>query len=283
MNNLDVDLRKIQLDVEKFMQTGEYPAPKGGLPQTPGAKKVIEYGMEEADSLHHNYLGTEHILLGLLRGPESVAAQVLHDSGVTLEEARAEVLSLLGHGIENPRDNTAKTEYPRVSGTPAMVEQFTDRAREVMKLAREESGRFHGEAKTEYPRVSGTPAMFEQFTDRARETIKLAREESERFHDEYIGTEHLLLGLIKEGNGVAAKVLQSLHVDVGNLRMEVETLVESGPGTMTREVVADAASHKRHPIRDGRGPQPEPHLRGHRTYPSGASCASVKALPPNSA
>jgi hypothetical protein len=76
--------------------------------------------------------------------------------------------------------------------------------------------------------------MFEQFTARAREVMKLARQESERLHGEYIGTEHFLLGLIKEGNGEAAKVLQSLHVDTDNLRTEVEKLVESGPGTVTK-------------------------------------------------
>jgi len=72
----------------------------GKLPQTPRAKKVIEYSMEEARNLGHNYVGTEHILLGLLREQEGVAAQVLMNLGLKLEEVREEVLNLLGHGME---------------------------------------------------------------------------------------------------------------------------------------------------------------------------------------
>ncbi|MEO8494350.1 MAG: ATP-dependent Clp protease ATP-binding subunit, partial [Planctomycetota bacterium] len=72
----------------------------GKLPQTPRAKKVIEYSMEEARNLNHNYVGTEHILLGLLREQEGVAAQVLMNLGLKLEEVREEVLNLLGHGLE---------------------------------------------------------------------------------------------------------------------------------------------------------------------------------------
>ena len=72
----------------------------GKLPQTPRAKKVIEYAMEEARNLNHNYVGTEHLLLGLLREQEGVAAQVLMNLGLKLEDVREEVLNLLGHGIE---------------------------------------------------------------------------------------------------------------------------------------------------------------------------------------
>src|SRR4029077_21020672 len=72
----------------------------GKLPQTPRAKKVIEYSMEEARNLNHNYVGTEHILLGLLREQDGVAAQVLMNLGLKLEEVREEVLNLLGAGNE---------------------------------------------------------------------------------------------------------------------------------------------------------------------------------------
>ena len=98
LKNLDVDLRKIRLEVEKLVQSGPDMVTMGKLPQTPRAKKVIEYSMEEARSLNHNYVGTEHILLGLLREQEGVAAQVLMNLGLKLEEVRDEVLNLLGHG-----------------------------------------------------------------------------------------------------------------------------------------------------------------------------------------
>ena len=92
--------RKIRLEVEKLVQSGPEMVTMGKLPQTPRAKKVIEYSMEEARNLNHNYVGTEHILLGLLREQEGVAAQVLMNLGLKLDEVREEVLNLLGHGLE---------------------------------------------------------------------------------------------------------------------------------------------------------------------------------------
>jgi len=99
LKNLDVDLRKIRLEVEKLVQSGPDMVTMGKLPQTPRAKKVIEYSMEEARMLNHNYVGTEHILLGLLREQEGVAAQVLMNLGLKLEDVREEVLNLLGHDV----------------------------------------------------------------------------------------------------------------------------------------------------------------------------------------
>ncbi len=100
LKNLDVDLRKIRLEVEKLVQSGPEMITMGKLPQTPRAKKVIEYSMEEARNLNHSFVGTEHILLGLLREQEGVAAQVLMNLGLKLEEVREEVLNLLGNGLE---------------------------------------------------------------------------------------------------------------------------------------------------------------------------------------
>src|SRR3974377_876154 len=101
LKNLDVDLRKIRLEVEKLVQSGPDMVTMGKLPQTPRAKKVIEYSMEEARNLNHNYVGTEHILLGLIRENEGVAAQVLMNLGLKLEEVREEVLELLGADMSN--------------------------------------------------------------------------------------------------------------------------------------------------------------------------------------
>src|SRR5688572_3378515 len=100
LKNLEVDLRRIRLEVEKLVQSGPEMVTMGKLPQTPRAKKVIEYSMEEARNLNHNYVGTEHILLGLLREQEGVAAQVLMNLGLKLEEVREEVLNLLGAGAD---------------------------------------------------------------------------------------------------------------------------------------------------------------------------------------
>jgi ATP-dependent Clp protease ATP-binding subunit ClpC len=100
LKNMDVDLRKVRLEVEKLVKSGPDMVTMGKLPQTPRAKKVIEYAIEEARNLNHNYVGTEHLLLGLLREHEGVAAQVLMNLGLKLEEVREEVLNLLGAGVE---------------------------------------------------------------------------------------------------------------------------------------------------------------------------------------
>jgi ATP-dependent Clp protease ATP-binding subunit ClpA len=97
LKNLDVDLGKVRLEVEKIVQ----PSPEdvvimSRLPQTPRAKMVIEYSIEESRVLNHNYVGTEHLLLGLLREQEGVAAQILSNFGLSLEDVREETLNLLG-------------------------------------------------------------------------------------------------------------------------------------------------------------------------------------------
>src|SRR6516165_3528743 len=101
LKNLDIDLGKIRLEVEMIVQSGPDMVTMGKLPQTPRAKKVIEYSIEEARNLNHNYVGTEHLLLGLLREQEGVAAQVLMNLGLKLEDVREEVLNLLGHNMES--------------------------------------------------------------------------------------------------------------------------------------------------------------------------------------
>ncbi|UCC21925.1 MAG: ATP-dependent Clp protease ATP-binding subunit [Planctomycetota bacterium] len=100
LKNLEVDIKKLRLEVEKLVKSGPDMVTMGKLPQTPRAKKVIEYAIEEARALNHNYVGTEHILLGLLRESEGIAAQVLMNLGLKLEEVRQEVLNLLGAGVE---------------------------------------------------------------------------------------------------------------------------------------------------------------------------------------
>src|SRR5215216_6630261 len=103
LKNLDIDLKKIRQEVERIVQAGPDMVTMGKLPQTPRAKKVIEYSIEEARNLNHNYVGTEHLLLGLLREQEGVAAQVLMNLGLKLEE----VLNLLGHNMAGQEEGGA--------------------------------------------------------------------------------------------------------------------------------------------------------------------------------
>jgi ATP-dependent Clp protease ATP-binding subunit ClpC len=116
LKNLEVDIKKLRLEVEKLVKSGPDMVTMGKLPQTPKAKKVIEYAIEEARALNHNYVGTEHILLGLLRESEGIAAQVLMNLGLKLEDVRQEVLNLLGAGV----DETSAPEELNMSMGPAV-------------------------------------------------------------------------------------------------------------------------------------------------------------------
>jgi ATP-dependent Clp protease ATP-binding subunit ClpC len=130
---------------------------------TDRARAVVMHAQEEARRFNHNYIGTEHLLLGLLVDPEGVGAQALTDCGLDLEKARAEVDGRVGKGLEG-----AKGHMP-----------FTPRAKKVLELS-------------------------------LRQALKLSHN--------YIGTEHILLGLLAEGEGVAAQVLMA-GVDGGLVRV----------------------------------------------------------------
>ncbi len=131
LQNLDIDLKKIRMEVEKIVQTGPDLVSVGQLPFTPRVKKVLEYAIEEARSMGHNYIGTEHQLLGLLREQEGVAAQVLLNLGVKLEDVREEIIELLG--AESPQNVKEKEEKRGKSKTPALDSfgrDLTQQARE---------------------------------------------------------------------------------------------------------------------------------------------------------
>lgn len=100
LKNLDVDLRKIRLEVEKLFVKGPDMV-LGHLPKTPRARQVIDYSMEEAQSLGHDHVGSEHLLLGLLREQEGVAAQVLMNLGLNLEAVRTEIRKLPGWPLDS--------------------------------------------------------------------------------------------------------------------------------------------------------------------------------------
>jgi hypothetical protein len=137
---------------------------------TDRARRVVVLAQEEARLLDHNYIGTEHILLGLIHEGEGVAAEALERMGVSLEAVRAEVERIIGRGIEIPSGHIP----------------FTPRAKKVLELS-------------------------------LREALQLG-------HD-YIGSEHILLGLLREGDGVAAEVLTGLGADLGRVRQQVTEIL----------------------------------------------------------
>lgn len=136
LKNLDIDLRKIRLEVEKIVQSGPDMVTMGKLPQTPRAKKVIEYSIEEARNLNHNYVGTEHLLLGLLREQEGVAAQVLMNLGLKLEDVREEVLNLLGHNMDSGESGGGGGER-QASKSKSKTPALDSFGRDLTELARQ--------------------------------------------------------------------------------------------------------------------------------------------------
>ncbi len=149
---------------------------------TERARKVIVYAKEEARRFNHDYIGTEHLLLGLIREGEGVAAAVLQKLGLDLETIRIEVEKLVRPGPQT-----------QVLG--------------------------------DIP-----------FTPRSKKALELSAEEARALGHNYIGTEHLLLGLVKEGEGMAYRVLLNLGLDIGRLRNEVMDLLGSGiPGFSVQE------------------------------------------------
>jgi len=142
LKNLDIDLRKIRLEVEKIVQHGPggEQVVMGRLPHTPRAKKVIEYSIEEARNLNHNYVGTEHLLLGLLREQEGVAAQVLMNLGLKLEDVREEVLNLLGHNMPNESESERGGERgssERTGRSKSKTPALDSFGRDLTELARQ--------------------------------------------------------------------------------------------------------------------------------------------------
>jgi ATP-dependent Clp protease ATP-binding subunit ClpC len=116
LTNLSVDLEEVQQKIEETVKKGKASsAPGPDLPHTSRAKKVLELAMTEARELNHSYVGTEHLLLGLLREEKGIAAQVLTDASVTLEQARAETLRLLGSEMPPQSASAAPTAPPASS------------------------------------------------------------------------------------------------------------------------------------------------------------------------
>ena len=136
---------------------------------SPGAREVVVGSQQEARSLHHGYVGTEHLLLGLLRQGDGVAARALRAAGVSAEAARREVLDIIGRGQQVPRGHIP-------------------------------------------------------FTPRAKKVLQLSLREARELDHMYIGTEHLLLGLLREGQGVAGQVLSRLGADEGTIREHLAEL-----------------------------------------------------------
>ncbi len=189
LRDLGLDIKKVRAEVEKLVAAKPNTIVVSKLPQTTHAKEAIQYAIEEARALNHNYVGTEHLLLGLVRETEGRAAQVLTNLGLQLPAVRQAVLNMLGAGAEDaPMDAGLKIA---ASVAPAK-----------------------------------TPVRLAESVHKA---LRLADQEARRFNQEYVGAEHLLVGLAKEGSGVAATALRNLGLDAQRLHREIEKLAQRGP------------------------------------------------------
>src|SRR5262245_55499095 len=103
LTNLNVDLKKLEAWIENTVKQGKARPTGPDLPYTARAKKILEFSMSEARDLNHEYVGTEHLLLGVLREEKGIGAQALMDAGVTLETVRAEIVRLLGTELPPPQ------------------------------------------------------------------------------------------------------------------------------------------------------------------------------------
>src|SRR5882724_6294899 len=136
--NLGVDLRRVRSEVEKIVGTGDNVMLLGEIPFTPRAKKVLEYAVEEAQNMGHSHVGTEHLLLGLIREEEGVAARVLENLGVRLDVVREEVISLLGEGQPHQTQQTQSSGGTSSSSKPKSKTPTLDEfGRDLTVLARE--------------------------------------------------------------------------------------------------------------------------------------------------
>jgi len=139
LKNMSIDLGKIRAEVEKIVKTGPSMVTMGQLPFTPRAKKVLELSMEEASNLGHNYIGTEHLLLGLIKENEGIAAQVLMNLGVKLEDVREEVLDFLGADREEEEEEEGQpsAEPAQQSNAKSKTPALDSFGRDLTELARE--------------------------------------------------------------------------------------------------------------------------------------------------
>jgi ATP-dependent Clp protease ATP-binding subunit ClpC len=136
--NLGVDLRRVRSEIEKIVGTGDNVMLLGEIPFTPRAKKVLELAVEEAQNMGHNYVGTEHLLLGLIREEEGVAARVLENLGVRLDVVREEVISLLGEGQPHQQQQQQGQSSGSSSGKPKSKTPTLDEfGRDLTVLAKE--------------------------------------------------------------------------------------------------------------------------------------------------
>jgi ATP-dependent Clp protease ATP-binding subunit ClpC len=129
LKNLDIDTKRVRAEVLKLVTPGDSMVTMGQLPFTPRGKRVLELALEEASTIGHNYIGTEHLLLGLIREEHGVAARVLRSVGLSAESVREEILELLG--VEGTPERIPRSELSELAALRARVDALEARMRKL--------------------------------------------------------------------------------------------------------------------------------------------------------
>lgn len=245
LGDLGLGLDHVRQEVEAHIVRSNDPH-AGEIGLTTPAKRAIELAIDEARRLGHHYIGTEHLLLGLIREPECGAARVLEALGAPLERVRSEVLRILAGlpaGYYRPYGDSPAVNRPHTNGTA-----------QSLAAARREAGRFnHNYIGTEHlllgltavPDTIAAGVLADLgielakirssvefiigrgerqvtgeigYTPRAKKVLELATDEARRYGHFVLATPHLLLGLVREGEGIAAGVMESLGVNLERVR-----------------------------------------------------------------
>jgi ATP-dependent Clp protease ATP-binding subunit ClpA len=210
LTQMGADLQGLRKATTQIVAQGSLPV-LGEIGFSLEAKEAIHAATDEARRMNHHFVGTEHLLLGLARTAECKANQILQSVGINLIDLRVRTIQVISQ-----------------AGSPGTFRRF-DRPTAPLMAATA-----HSEHRTQ----------FDKFTERARRSLSFAQEEAQRFQHNYIGTEHLLLGLVREGEGVAAQVLTRLGVELNAVREAVEFIIGRGDRIVLGEIGLTPRSKK---------------------------------------
>ena len=255
---------------------GHEQARRGPRPLDPlndSGRRVLGVAQAEAIALHHNYIGTEHLLLGVIvADAEGPAGRALAKRGITLDKVRTALRFIVGPGdtAVTPTELTLSPRTRMVLELAGLEAQGFGHAAAgaveiLLGLIREGEGIASGiieslgstldelrqavleelQTRMAMPPAERRRGPFDHLTDRAKRVIALSQDEAIRFNHNYIGPEHVLLGIIREGEGVGARVLASLGAHLDGARREVENLIGRGEsGTSPSEITLTPRTKK---------------------------------------
>jgi ATP-dependent Clp protease ATP-binding subunit ClpA len=212
---LKVSVLALRVAVQAVVEFGNAELEGDGLSRE--AQQALRLAIEESQRLGRDLVEPEHVLLGLIGQDDGIAARQLQRYGATLEHAQDRVASVPG---QIPTDLTFR-EYQR------RLEASTRK-----------------EEEPQAPLIREGTSVFTAFTERARKALQLAQDEAQRFNHDYIGTEHLLLGLVREGDGVAARVLNNMGVQLPKVRSALEFIIGRGEDVVIGDIGLTPRSKK---------------------------------------